>query len=855
MASIEDLRLGEDLLSRGVIDEAQLAQCLRALKEREGSVLADVLEERGLATRTDCEKTVVRTDSQATVPTAPGAGPTAEGRAFGRYVLLRELGHGGMGVVYRALDPQLGREVALKRLRGLSEPKDLDRFLHEARAAAKLTHAGIVPVYDVGEVEGVPYYTMELVQGRTLADLLHAGALARREVVSIVRDVALAAHAAHEAGIVHRDLKPANVLVTLDETAPTGAVGRVRAARLADFGLAKDASGSDLTQPGQILGTPAYMSPEQALGLGRVADRRSDVFSLGGILYESLVGVPPFAADEAVKVLERIRNEEPVPPRRLRGDLPRDLETIALRALEKHPASRYPTALALAEDLDRWLADRPVLARPVTPIGRAVRWVRRNRLKSALILVGVLAILNPVLLAWHQRSVARESADRLRVDGETQVAAARRALAAHVGSAGPAEDEIARRRAERTLAELVRALRDGAGTLSQALTIDPSNGTTRAALADAYFSLYEEAKRSGRSEEAGVYEKLVQSTASAGAYRERYEARFRREGRLAIETVPPGVEAFLYRYEEGEDTRLVAVPWSPRTGRMRLVQRVGTTPCGPFTLPEGSYLVVFRRRGVSPFRVPVVVAPFEERRVSVDAPKSIPDGFAYIPRGEYAYPQDEDAAAGLTAPRRVAKGFLIAIEEETTVRCDEYLASKDMSRRTVERRLGPWKRPMSKEPRSYAFGRLPAGEWSWEEVQGYVEWRSKQDGRKYRLPTDEEWEVAARGADGRWYPWGNHFSAGFARTRLSAEDKRVYPLEIGTVTEDESPFGVRDLGGNISEWTSTVYASDAKVHVVKGGSWGWDAMYARSAGRIDAEKTLKDSHIGFRLALDAEWGE
>ncbi len=847
MASIEDLRLGEELLSRGVIDETQLAQCLRLLLERKGSVLSDVLSERGLVAPSDSKATAVR----ATRPAAEGGVPTAEGRAFGRYVLVQELGHGGMGVVYRAFDPQLGREVALKRLRGLSEKKDLERFLHEARAAARLTHAGIVPVYDVGEVEGVPFYTMELVQGRTLADLLHAGALSRREVVSIVRDVALAAHAAHEAGIVHRDLKPANVLVTLDETAPAGAEGRVRAARLADFGLAKDASGSDLTQTGQILGTPAYMSPEQAIGLGRIADRRSDVFSLGVILYESLVGVPPFAADEVVKVLERIRNEEPVPPRRLRGDLPRDLETIALRALEKHAAARYPTALALAEDLDRWLADRPVLARPVTPIGKAIRWVRRNRLKSALIVVGLLAVFNPVVLAWHQRRAIRESADLMRVDGEAQVAAARRALSAHVASAKPAEDEFAKRRAERALAGLVRALREGAGTLSQALTLDPSNEATRVALAAAYFSLSEEARRSGRLDEAGVYEKLVQSTASAAEFRERYEARFRREGRLSIETSPPGVEAFLYQFEEAEDTRLVAVPWSPTGGRQRLAHRIGTTPCGPFTLPEGSYLVVLRRRGVEPFRVPVVVVPFEERKVEIEAPKSIPRGFAYIPPGEYAYPHDEGAAAGLTAPRKVPRGFLLAIDEETTIRWDEYLATRDLTGRAVEPRLGPWKRPQSKEPPAYEYGLLPAREMTWQDVQKYVEWRSKEDGRKYRLPTEEEWEVAARGADGRWYPWGNYFSARFARTRLSTVDRRVWPVAVGTVPEDESPFGVRDLGGNISEWTATAYAG-SDVRVVKGGSWGWDAMYARSAGRIDAKETLKEIHIGFRLALDAE---
>lgn len=855
MASIEDLRLGEKLLSRGVIDETQLARCLRILHERQGSVLAEVLSEQGLVPRSECEETLLRTDSRVTLPAGGPEVPTAERRAFGRYVLLQELGHGGMGVVYRAFDPQLGREVALKRLRGLSEKKDLERFLHEARAAARLNHPGIVPVYDVGDVDGAPYYTMELVQGRTLSDLLQAGALSRREVVSIVRDVALAAHAAHEAGIVHRDLKPANVLVTLDETRPPGGPGRVTTARLADFGLAKDSSESDLTQTGQILGTPAYMSPEQALGLGRVADRRSDVFSLGAILYEALVGVPPFLADEAMKVLERIRNEDPVAPRRVRGDLPRDLETIVLRALEKIPSARYPTALALAEDLDRWLDDRPVLARPITPIGRALRWVRRNRLKSALIVAGLLAVLNPVVLAWHQKRVTRESAERLRIDGESQVEAARRALAAHVAKEGPAEDEIARRRGERALAELVRALRDGAGTLAQALALDPSNDATRDALAESYFALYEEAKRSGRSDEAAAYEKLVRTTASAAAFRERYEARFRREGRLSIETTPAGLEAFLYRYEEEDDTRLVATPWSPSAGRQRLAHRLGETPCGPFTLPEGSYLVVLRRRGVPPLRVPVVVAPFQERRLAIAAPKRVPRGFAWVPAGEYLYPHDKDAPAALTGPRRIVKAFFIAIHEATNVMWAEHAHAEWEIGRVAEPLLGPWPRPMSRERRSYENGLLPAGRLTWAEAQAYVAWRAKKDGAAYRLPTEEEWEVAARGADGRWFPWGNYFSPRFARTRLSAPDRSVWPLQVGTVPEDESPFGARDMAGNMAEWTSSVYSEKGKTRVVKGGSWGWDAMYARAAGRIDAGETLRDDHIGFRLALDAESGK
>jgi len=845
MASIEDLRLGDSLLSRGLIDEAQLAGCLRLLKDRGGSGLAAVLAERGLVTKTDCEATRAANDSRITLPSAGGGVPSVPGRAFGRYVLLQELGRGGMGVVHRAFDPTLGREVALKQLHSVGGATEGERFLHEARAAAKLNHHGIVPVYEVGDVDGVPYYTMELIQGRPLSDVLHAGLLSRREVASVVREVALAAHAAHEAGIVHRDLKPANVLVSMDEAASQNAVGRVRAVRVTDFGLAKDVSGSDLTVTGQVLGTPAYMSPEQASGLGRHADRRTDVFSLGAILYEALVGVPPFMADDAIRVLSRIRTEEPVPPRRLRADLPRDLETITLKALEKRPSARYPTAKEMAEDLDRWLGDRPVLARPVTPVGRAVRWVRRNRLKSALAVVALLAIANPIVLSWWQRRGVRAEAEGLRQAGERRVEAARAALAAPLPRTS---DEFGKRRAERSLDERVSALREGASTLAQAVALDPASDAARVSLAEAYFALYEEALREARLGEAATYEALVRSTATAHQIHDRYEARFRREGRLSIATDPPGAEAWLFRCIEGDDTRLIEVPWDVRTGRARAAVLLGTTPCGPVTLPEGSWIFVLRAKGRAPVRVPVAVKAFEERTVSIAPPKEVTSGFAWVPAGEYAYPADETAPAARNEVIRIEKPFLIALEEVTQAEWSVFTAFSPGP--GAEPRQGPWKCPGSKEAPSFANGRIPIMKATCTRVLEYLKWRSERDGRTYRLPTADEWEVAARGADGRWYPWGNYFAPAFSRTRLSAEQPT--PGAVGSTEVDESPFGVRDLGGNAAEWTSTLWTKGTDLRVVKGGAWGWDAMYARSASRIDARESLEETHIGFRLAVDGE---
>lgn len=322
---------------------------------------------------------------------SPSTPPTVEPprgalpQSFDRYRLEEELGRGGMGVVYKAWDNELQRHIALKMiLRGQqASPADQARFRTEAKAAAGLTHSNIVPVYHVGESEGLAYFSMKLVPGPTLARIVADGPLPQRRAAEIVRDVARAVQHAHEQGILHRDLKPSNVL--LDEE------GRPL---VTDFGLAKRSAGDpSLTGTGMILGTPSYMAPEQAEA-GAATEPTADIYSLGAILYELLTGRPPFLASTPVDTLLLVRTEEPVRPKLLNPGLDLDLEFICRKCLEKNPAHRYASAAALAHDLDAFLAGEPVSARTSSLVYLLTRFFRDTHHAPVLENWGVLWM-------WH----------------------------------------------------------------------------------------------------------------------------------------------------------------------------------------------------------------------------------------------------------------------------------------------------------------------------------------------------------------------------------------------------------------------------------------------------------------------
>jgi hypothetical protein len=351
------------------------------------------------------------------------------------YEILEELGRGGMGVVYKARQKGLGRLVALKMVLvgGHAGPEELARFRAEAEAIARLQHPNIVQIYEVGEQDGLPFFSLEFCPGGSLEKELAGTPLQPREAAALAERLARAVATAHEQRIVHRDLKPANVLLA-DDGAP----------KITDFGLAKRLDTAGQTATGVAMGTPSYMAPEQAEGKKTVGPA-ADVYALGAMLYEFLTGRPPFRAATNFDTLLQVVGEEPVPVRQLQPKVPKDLETICQKCLQKEPARRYARAAALAEDLRRFRAGEPIAARPVGALGRGSRWCRRNPgvagLAAALAVALTTGIVASTLFAVHAgheaqaARTAREEAKReARAADDARDESRREALAVRRGA-------------------------------------------------------------------------------------------------------------------------------------------------------------------------------------------------------------------------------------------------------------------------------------------------------------------------------------------------------------------------------------------------------------------------------------
>jgi WD40 repeat protein len=349
------------------------------------------------------------------------------------YEILGELGRGGMGVVYKARQLGLNRTVALKMVLAAEHagPEMVQRFRVEAEAVAQLQHPNIVQIYEVGESDGRPYFSLEYVDGGSLAQLVQGQPQPPRLAAGLIETLARAVHVAHEAGVIHRDLKPQNVLLSgsrkpalpgrgsgTPSSSPLASASLLfPSPKITDFGLAKklDAGGSN-TQSGSVLGTPSYMAPEQAAGHGKLLGPPADVYSLGAILYELLTGRPPFRAETPLDTLLQVLHDDPLPPHKLQPKVPKDLETIALKCLHKEPARRYPSAEGLADDLRRYLDGESITARPATAWERGRRWVRHHPTVSALAAAAAVGVA--VFVALILRDRAKIQAEHAQVERE-----------------------------------------------------------------------------------------------------------------------------------------------------------------------------------------------------------------------------------------------------------------------------------------------------------------------------------------------------------------------------------------------------------------------------------------------------
>ncbi len=378
-----------------------------------------------------------------TLPFEPRSARVGERVNVPGYEILGELGRGGMGVVYRAMHQKLQRLVALKMILSGTHASEagIARFKAEAAAIAQLHHPNFVQVYEIGEHDGCPYFSLELIEGGSLDRRLKESPPTPNGAARIIEQLARAMSFAHEHGIVHRDLKPANVLLAVvaakASVSRSGSRSSISGSedhwsrncepKITDFGLAKrvDDESSNLTATGAIIGTPNYMSPEQAEGRVRQIGPASDIYSLGAMLYEMLTGRPPFKGSNMMEIIKLVVSQDPVPPRQIEPRLALDLETICLKCLEKDPARRYESAIALADDLRRYLDHEPILARPISTTERAIKWAKRRPMAVALIGVSTIATVGMIsVVVWHNvalrerldAALAEERASRMRMD-------------------------------------------------------------------------------------------------------------------------------------------------------------------------------------------------------------------------------------------------------------------------------------------------------------------------------------------------------------------------------------------------------------------------------------------------------
>jgi serine/threonine-protein kinase len=734
------------------------------------------------------------------------------GARLGRFEVLAEIGRGGMGVVYRAMDQDLKREVALKVLSvELSEDaRELERFRREATLASKLRHPRIVGVYSFGEVEGRPFYTMPIVEGRSLKEVLQQeGPLPPKRAARLLEQIARAIDSAHQQRVVHRDLKPANILLD-----PDGGP------LILDFGLAKDLGhGPDLTRSGEVLGTPCYMSPEQARGEVTHADHRVDVYALGAVLYELLTGRPPYEGLTANEVLHKILTVDPTPPHKHRPDLPYELETICLKALMREPFFRYQTAEAVADDLARFVEDKPVLAKRPGPGAALVRFVRAHRAATAMLGVLILTVVLGVYLV--RRNLARIAAAETAENAQKTLAVAREA-----------------ERHDNT-EEATRGFHEAYVLAAAAYSDFPGSERVRSAFLAAARARADFAEKRENWPLAEELRHLI-----ARVTKEPEDERRLRHARGEAVVNVVGLR-------EGES--LDFFRWDRTVGAVDSTQRTQATPDKTLaSLRAGSYVAIYRVKGRAEEAHPrylVALGRGQEHVLPIADPGEAPPGMVFVPGASYVMGDAQGDAD--EAPRLVRAGPVWVDRTEVTI--GAYREFVDYVARKGHEACGPGcagddHRPpgFPERPGDASAESRPVTSVSWFDARAYAHWRGK------RLPTEAEWELAAGGVDQRPYPWGDVWDA--ARANFQRDD--ICP--VLDYPDDASPYGVIGLAGNADEWCEDEQPARGTFEVgrvVRGGAWYYEP---EKGGRIQDRTFALPEHrfrdTGFRCVVDVAGG-
>jgi serine/threonine-protein kinase len=765
-----------------------------------------------------------------------------------RYQMLGEIARGGMGRILKAHDTEIGREVAVKVLLGGKEaPENLiRRFWMEVQATGQLEHPSIIPIHDVGRLaSGELFYVMKKLSGQTLADIIQQlrdgearseGEFTRVRLLTIFQQIAYAVAFAHARGVVHRDIKPANIMV-----------GRYGEAMLLDWGLAKiveqQADGDDQlprvktlgryvagsTVSGTITGTPQYMSPEATSGQPEQITTKSDVYGLGAVLYEILTFEPPFPDLGFVPTVVKVRKAEFMPPRELAPHraISEELEELVLNAMSKDPHQR-PNARSLADAIGVFLEGARERERRSTEARQFVREGRRATDK------------------WKQLKLELQTAE-----SESKRLAKEVPPSAAVERKQPIwalEDRVSELKIE-----AISAFEESEAAFLRALGEVPDEKEARSALASLYFARFGEAERARDGEAQRYYRNLVARYDDGN-----WSRVLAGDGSLQIINALHDVEVSIARMESHQ--RIL------RAGESR---RLGRGSIGRFDVPIGSYLLTFKRFGERDVHRPVLIGRTESVTVHFTFRSSLEIGeaFVLIPEGPAILGGDSIAHGGLD--RRVLEIGEFAIAR-FPVTCEEYLAfinalaeeSLERAQQHVPRARAQeghyWR--YNREERRFVYpekspgghtwvGTLPVTAISMEDAEAYLAWRSSLTGESLRLPHENEWEKAARGVDGRFFPWGDHFDPTFCKMKESRDRPYPEPEPVGAFPTDRSPYGVRDMAGGVRELCMTEEAGALRP-VMRGGCWSDTGLFCRVAFRHVTQRDFVNTGLGFRLVKD-----
>lgn len=825
----EELELGDTMVSSEIHTAERDTIATSSLEIRDTMALEEESKPADLVSNADDPPPSPEADSSVPGQTSPDL---FEGSGD-RYEFLRELGRGGMGQVLLARDQVMGREIAIKIL--LDETPDekhpAKRLVHEARLTGQLEHPNIVPTYDLGEDDaGMPFYTMRVVREKSLDQVLaeidddDIESYSLSQLTSILRQVSLALQYAHDHGVVHRDLKPENILI--------GSYGEVF---IIDWGVAKVVD-EDLTRyqvdelldlpEGSILGTPYYMSPEQARGENEELDARADVYALGAVLYEVLTLTPVFRAERTLPLLLKVDQRPPEPPSQRAPDreIPAELEEICLKALQKDPDDRYQSAQAFADELEMFLEGvkererRREMARDAVARGHEAR-ERYEQVKRR-----------------HHRLEKRLREKRL----ETRAWA-------------PVDEKEELWELEQDVedleVELERAFGEATRIYDQALGHVPNMAEARSALAELYWERFREAEEAGDRGMATYFTGLVRQYNDS-----QYDALLEGKSKVELTSTPPATRATLYRYEE-VNRRLVE----------RKVTDAKRTPIEPLEIQHGSYVFEIEKAGHVSTQAPVELDRLEHRKLDLRLypEDEIPENFVLVPGGPFKSSEIETGDAKGTGN---LPDFAMMRHPVT---CGEYLeflnalAQFDLeeAKRRVPRQQDkppyfPFRDGEFVLPEEDHEGDSWRPDWpicmvTYDDAVAFAHWRGRRDGRDYRLPTAAEWEKAARGVDGRTYPWGNHFDASFCNMKESTRG-RPMPAPVESFPIDRSPYGCMDMAGNVAEWTRPE-SSDQEVRILQGAAFLSIPLMCRLDWQMTVhtseEEDYRRSFVGFRLLL------